>query len=45
MIASGERMDLDDLFGPEPVIIDLHAEDRWLAIDELVSALAERHSI
>jgi mannitol/fructose-specific phosphotransferase system IIA component (Ntr-type) len=32
-------MDLSDLFGPEPVVIDLRAEDRWQAIDELVSAL------
>jgi mannitol/fructose-specific phosphotransferase system IIA component (Ntr-type) len=38
-------MDLDDLLGPKPSIIDLRAEDRWQAIDELVNHLAANHKI
>jgi len=38
-------MDLDDLLGPKPSIIDLRAEDRWEAIDELVNHLAANHRI
>ena len=32
-------MDLNDFLGPKPIIIDLQAEDRWQAIDELIGAL------
>ena len=32
-------MDLSDFLGPEPNTIDLHAETRWEAIDELVANL------
>src|SRR5438552_1287164 len=32
-------MDLDDLFGPKPLVIDLQAKDRWEAIEELISHL------
>lgn len=32
-------MDLNDFLGPKPIIIDLLAENRWQAIDELIGAL------
>jgi mannitol/fructose-specific phosphotransferase system IIA component (Ntr-type) len=32
-------MDLSDFLGPEPLIIDLEAEDRWQAIEELINHL------
>jgi hypothetical protein len=35
-------MDLTDLFGSEPVLIDLRAEDRWQAIEELALVVAKR---
>jgi mannitol/fructose-specific phosphotransferase system IIA component (Ntr-type) len=38
-------MDLDDLFGPRPTIIDLNAMDRWGAIDELLSHLVAKNKI
>jgi nitrogen PTS system EIIA component len=38
-------MDLDDLFGPKPSVVDLNAEDRWEAIDELLGHLVSRHKI
>jgi mannitol/fructose-specific phosphotransferase system IIA component (Ntr-type) len=38
-------MDLGDLFGPEPLVTDLKSEDRWQAIDELVTALAAAKKI
>jgi len=30
-------MDLDDLFGPTPTVVDLQAKSRWEAIDELIN--------
>ena len=38
-------MDLDDFFGPKPDVIDLRAENRWQAIDELVNHLVATHKI
>jgi mannitol/fructose-specific phosphotransferase system IIA component (Ntr-type) len=38
-------MDLNDFLGPEPIIIDLQAENRWEAIDELVACLVTNHKI
>ena len=38
-------MDLDDLFGPKPTIVDLKAENRWEAIDELITHLAANGKI
>ena len=38
-------MDLDDLFGPKPSVIDLRAKDRWEAIDELVAHLVATNRI
>lgn len=38
-------MDLNDFFGPKPIVIDLHAESRWEAIDELINRLAANHKI
>jgi fructose-specific phosphotransferase system IIA component len=32
-------MDLNDFLGPKPIVIELKAEDRWQAIDELIAAL------
>ena len=32
-------MDLNDFLGPEPIVIDLQAENRWQAIDELIGSL------
>ncbi len=32
-------MDLNDFLGPQPIVIDLQAENRWQAIDELVGCL------
>jgi hypothetical protein len=29
-------MDLNDFLGPEPIVIELRAENRWQAIDELI---------
>ena len=38
-------MDLDDLFGPKPLVIDLQAKDRWEAIEELISNLVATKKI
>ena len=38
-------MDLDNFFGPNPTVIDLRAEDRWEAIDELINHLVGTHRI
>jgi len=38
-------MELDGFFGPKPNVIDLHAENRWEAIDELIAALIANHQI
>lgn len=38
-------MDLNDFFGPNPIIVDLRAENRWQAIDELIEHLAEHQKI
>jgi mannitol/fructose-specific phosphotransferase system IIA component (Ntr-type) len=38
-------MNLDDLFGPKPHFIDLHAENRWEAIDELINHLVANGKI
>ena len=38
-------MDLGDLFGPKPDVIDLQAKDRWEAIDELVANLVATNKI
>ena len=32
-------MDLNDFLGPDPIVVDLKAENRWEAIDELVDHL------
>jgi len=38
-------MNLDDFLGPKPDVIDLHAENRWAAIDELLYHLVATHKI
>jgi mannitol/fructose-specific phosphotransferase system IIA component (Ntr-type) len=38
-------MDLNDFFGPKPIVIDLLAENRWEAIDELINHLVANHKI
>ncbi len=38
-------MDLNDFLGPKPIVIDLHAENRWEAIDELIDQLVVHHKI
>ena len=38
-------MDLNDFLGPKPIVIDLKAEDRWQAIDELIDQLVIHHKI
>ena len=40
-----KTMDLDDFLGPKPNVIDLHAENRWEAIDELLNHLVASHKI
>lgn len=32
-------MDFSDFLGPNPIVIDLQAENRWQAIDELIDCL------
>ncbi len=32
-------MDLNDFLGPKPIVIELQAENRWQAINELIGAL------
>jgi nitrogen PTS system EIIA component len=39
------EMDLNDFLGPKPIIIELQAEDRWQAIDELIDALVANGKI
>ena len=38
-VCSLVEMDLNDFLGPKPIVIDLLAENRWQAIDELISCL------
>jgi nitrogen PTS system EIIA component len=38
-------MDLNDFLGPEPIVIDLQAENRRQAIDELIGALVTHGEI
>ncbi|MGH8024465.1 MAG: PTS sugar transporter subunit IIA [Limisphaerales bacterium] len=38
-------MDFKDFLSPEPVVVDLRAEDRWQAIEELISHLVANHKI
>lgn len=38
-------MDLKDFLGPKPIVIDLHAQNRWEAIDELIDHLVAHHKI
>ena len=38
-------MDLNDFLGPDPLIVDLHAENRWDAIDELIDQLVAHHKV
>ena len=37
--ANDKIMDLNDFLGPKPIVIDLQAENRWEAIDELIDQL------
>jgi mannitol/fructose-specific phosphotransferase system IIA component (Ntr-type) len=36
-------MDLNDFLGPNPIVVDLEAKDRWGAIDELMASLVTNH--
>jgi mannitol/fructose-specific phosphotransferase system IIA component (Ntr-type) len=38
-------MDLNDFLGPDPIVINLQAENRWQAIDELIASLVTHHKI
>jgi mannitol/fructose-specific phosphotransferase system IIA component (Ntr-type) len=38
-------MDLNDFLGPKPIVIELLAENRWQAIDELISCLVTHGKI
>lgn len=38
-------MDYKEFFGPNPVVVELQAEDRWQAIDELLDQLVIRMKI
>ncbi len=38
-------MDLNEFLGPKPIVIDLRAENRWEAIDELIDQLVVHHKI
>ena len=38
-------MDLDDFLGPEPIVVNLKATNRWVAIDELINHLVANHKI
>jgi fructose-specific phosphotransferase system IIA component len=40
-----EEMDLNDFLGPKPIVIELQAENRWQAIDELIGALVAHGKI
>ena len=44
-IRERQKMDLNDFLGPEPIVIDLQAENRWEAIDELIDQLVVHHKI
>ena len=35
----------DDFFGPDVSVVDLKAQDRWQAIEELTSHLVDTHKI
>jgi mannitol/fructose-specific phosphotransferase system IIA component (Ntr-type) len=38
-------MDLNDFLGPNPIIVELKARDRWEAIDELMRSLVASNRI
>jgi mannitol/fructose-specific phosphotransferase system IIA component (Ntr-type) len=38
-------MDLNDFLGPDPVTVELKAEDSWAAIDELIDYLVAHQKI
>lgn len=38
-------MDLDDFLGPNPIVVNLEAENRWEAIDELIGHLLTNRKI
>lgn len=38
-------MDLNDFFGPNPIVVDLRAEDRWEVIDEMLDQLVAHQKI
>ena len=38
-------MDLSDFLGPNQTVIELKAEDRWAAIEELIAHLVASHKI
>jgi len=38
-------MDLNDFLGPNPDVIELQADNRWEAIDELIDHLVANHKI
>ena len=38
-------MDFDDYFGPKVNVVDLQAQDRWRAIEELMNYLVDTHRI
>ena len=38
-------MDLNDFFGPNAIVVDLQAENRWEAIDELLDHLVVHRKI
>ena len=38
-------MDMDDPFGSNPTVVDLRAENRWEAIDELIDHLVSNDKI
>lgn len=40
-----KNMDLNDFLGPKPIIINLQAENRWQAIDELIDSLVTHGKI
>ena len=39
------EMDLNGFLGPQPIVIELQAENRWQAIDELVGCLVTNGKI
>jgi mannitol/fructose-specific phosphotransferase system IIA component (Ntr-type) len=38
-------MDFNEFFGPNPIVVDLRAENRWDAIDELLDHLIAHKKI